>query len=161
MKRLLILALSMTAELLWYSANPLRGQELIGLSFLPGETTVTVVSIDPTTGAQTPLVPTTSAGSAGGFLAVDPASRRVFFVDGISLSLYTVDLSHGTESQVPLNPCCPALAWDAAGHRLIGLSLLPGDDTVTVVAIDPTTGGGLVARRISSSVTGSTRTPAR
>jgi len=143
MKRLLLLLVSpLTMLVLAYPANPLLAQELIGLSILPGDTTVTVVSIDPVTGAQRSLMATPAIGVVGtsSALTIDAASRRVFFVsiDPGTTSLYVVDLVHRTVSATPTNFGTTVL-WDPVGKQLLGLGYLPGDTTVTVASIDPAT----------------------
>lgn len=128
-----------------YSANPVLGQELIGLTILPGDTTASIVSINPVTGTQTPLMATPATRVDGASLAIDPASRRVFFVSTQLVggtSLYVADLVHGTISWVPETASTGAagvLIWDPVGNQLIGLGYLPGEYTMTVSSVDPAT----------------------
>jgi hypothetical protein len=129
-----------------YCANRVLGQELIGLAFLNGETTLTIVSIDPATGTQTPLMATPAGGVAAGPLAVDPRSRRLFFVsfDAGATWLYTADLIHRTISAAAETASTGAagqLFWDPVGNQLIGLAYLPGEYTTTVSVVDPATAG--------------------
>jgi hypothetical protein len=102
-------SLALGIALLFGPRDTARGQGLIGLTFLDGQNTLTVVSIDPTTGTTMPLLATTATGFVGGYVAFDPSSRRLFFED--SSSIYTADLAHGTVSHVPLDLCCLPLEF--------------------------------------------------
>jgi hypothetical protein len=139
-----------TAFAFGYSANTVLGQTLIGLTVLPGDTTVTIVSINPVTGAQTPLMATPSIGVSGLSLAVDPASQRVFFVGDeptpdpgfVKWFFYVADLRHRTISATPQTADTGGVGqmfWDPVGNQLIGLAYLPGGHTMTVSAVDPAT----------------------
>jgi len=117
---------------------------LIGLAYLNGEATLTIVSIDPATGTQTSLMPTPATGVAAGPLALDSRSGRLFFVsfDAGASWLYTADLRHRTLSRVAETASTGAagqLFWDPVGNQLIGLAYLPGEFTTTVSIIDPVT----------------------
>ena len=127
-----------------YCAKPVTGQELIGLAFLNGDTTLTIVSIDPATGVQTPLMATPAGGVGGGPVAMDPRTQRVFFVsvNAGATWLYTADLIHGTLSaaaQTESTGASGQLFWDPVGNQLIGLAYLPGEHTMTVSVVDPAT----------------------
>lgn len=144
MRRRLVRLALFTTFVFGYSANPAPGQELIGLAFLNGETTLTIVSIDPATGVQTPLMATPAGGVAGGPVAIDPRTRRVFFVsfEAGATWLYTADLIHRTLSAAAETASTGGsgqLFWDPVGNQLIGLAYLPGEYTVTVSIVDPAT----------------------
>jgi hypothetical protein len=132
-------AASFLAFLLLMSSGVALGQGLVGVGFLPGQSTVQVFSINPATGGTTPILSTGAVALAGGPIGFDPATRRLFFEDGTDL--WTADLAHGTASHVPFAPCCPFLQFDSTTDSLLGLGFLPGQPTVQVFSINPVTGG--------------------
>jgi len=108
---------------------------LLGFNYLNGSLPWMVVSVDPSTGLQTPVLTTSAGGAAGGYVTLDPATGRVFFADPFANTLFTANLRSGTVSQSPpLAACCPALVWlpaasvavpalDAGGLAILALAL--------------------------------------
>jgi 6-phosphogluconolactonase (cycloisomerase 2 family) len=122
-------------------AHPAVGQTLYGFGFLGGQTTFAVFTIDPVTGAFTPVVPfvPTGSGVANNSVALDPVGRRLFFVtpDG---TLNTVNLTTGVTTQATMPNCCAFLQFDAGRGILYGFGFLAGQTTFSVFTIDPATG---------------------
>jgi hypothetical protein len=114
-----------------YSSGTLYGVDSSG-------PTVVIRSIDLSSGATTFVMSTAASGVSLVQPAFNPATRTLFFRDGIQSSLYEVDLLHGSSSQVPLANCCAGYAFDPAAGRLYGLDT-SGPSTL-LVSIDLGTG---------------------
>jgi hypothetical protein len=96
----------------------------------------TIFSVNPTSGAITPIATLPSAGFAGGTVTYDPVGRRLFYITstGTVASLVTVALNTGTVTRV----AAPLDAIFAEYDPQSGSVLVP--QGLTLVAIDPVTG---------------------
>jgi hypothetical protein len=117
--------------------KPLAGQVLYGFGFLPGETAWSVFSINPSTGAFTPVVPVGSV--AVNTSTFDPVGKRLFFLSPPS-TLYTVSLTSGAISTATVGNCCAVLEFDSLAGVLYGFGVLPGETAWSVFSINPSTG---------------------
>ncbi|MFI5197998.1 MAG: hypothetical protein ACHQJD_05220 [Thermoanaerobaculia bacterium] len=127
--------------LMLIGAQPAAGQTLYGFGFLGGQTTWAVFTIDPVTGAFTPVVPFVPVvtGVSGNSVAFDPVGQRLFFASpGGTLS--TVNLTTGVTTQATMPNCCAFLQFDAVRGILYGFGFLGGQTTWAVFTIDPVTG---------------------
>ena len=87
----------------------LQLRRLYGVGFSAGQ--VEVFSIDPSTGAMTPLVATGATTLAGGIVTFDPLTERLFFMS--DPDLYVVNLATAFVSHVSLGGAFPLLQFDA------------------------------------------------
>jgi hypothetical protein len=101
--------------------KPLAGQVLYGFGFLPGETAWSVFSINPSTGAFTPVVPVGSV--VVNTSTFDPVGKRLFFLSPPS-TLYTVSLTSGAISTATVGNCC-AILFVGAGTSAAVPALQP------------------------------------
>lgn len=115
-----------------------------------------IVSINPSTGAETVIAPLPLGSSvAGGTSTFDVAGRRLFYLasDGVTLYLVTVSLDTGAVTQVAVPSAGLLAEYDpVTGNVLI-------DSGATLRAVDPTTGAGTtVASLPSTGIAGGTST---
>jgi hypothetical protein len=132
--RLLTALLALATSLLVHSA---ASAQLFAFAPGAGETSYSVFSVDPVTGATgarlaSGLPPATNA------ITYDPVGKRLFFRT-ISRELYTVHLDSGVVSHVP-TATQGTLQFDAGRGVLLDLGFLPGETSYSVFEIDPTTG---------------------
>jgi len=93
-----------------------------------------IVSIDPATGATTPIVAT--GGGAQSISATDMGGRRIFFmgnIDGV-VTLATFSAGSQTLTQVPFPQGTQFLEFDPVTKLLYGFG------TTSMISIDPVTG---------------------
>jgi Fe2+ transport system protein FeoA len=88
------------------------GRRLLDLGFLPGQAVFSVFSINPATGAYTPIVGPIPATVASSQLAYDASGQRLFFWDSERFELFTVNLQNAQVSHVSVPACCGSLVFD-------------------------------------------------